>query len=336
MSTSYIGASLRGLLLAISRGEQTTPDHINEMCSRFMKDFLGSEAEQVARFEDEEQDFRVRCYSRWKSGLDLLRVFRNFCVQVGRQFQEEFCRYEDYRQDPLLGVLMRQHANACRVAGEVEALLRSGYPDGALARWRTLHEIAVSTILLRKFGKSAVEDFIHFGLVEAVSGMVAYQETANEMGRIPLSRHELDAAKRLRDEIIESKPYLKGRSGWAGPHVGASRFEKLQAAAGLAKWKNDYKWASQNVHTNYRQMQSLLGMSEAKEQGLLVGPSDSAFTDPAQFSAIALAQTTSAFVTCYIDEDDCRIDFTFVCVALQAIDRLVAEVGKRFLWSETA
>ena len=335
MSTSDIGANLRGLLLAILHGEHPKPDHINEMCSRFMKHFLGSEAEQVDHFEEEEQDFRVRCYSRWKPGLDLLRVFRNFCVQVGSQFQEEFCRYEDYRQDPLLGVLMRQHANACRIAGEVEALLRSGYPDGALARWRTLHEIAVSSILLRKFGKSAAEDFIHFGLVEAVSGMEAYQETANEMGRIPVSHDELDAAKRTRDDIIASKPYLKGRSSWAGRHVGASRFEKLQTAAGLAKWRNDFKWASHNVHTNYREMRSLLGMAEAREQGLLVGPSDSAFTDPAQFSAIALAQTTSAFVTCYIDQDDCQIDFTFVCVALQAIDQLVTEVGKRFLQSET-
>ena len=272
----------------------------------------------------------MRCYKRWKPGFDLFQVFRHFSVEAGSLFQAEFCRHDHYEHDPLLGVLMRQHANACRIAGEVEALLRAGYPDGALARWRTLHEIAVAAILIRKFGISAAEDFIHFGLLEAVRGMGAYQETADAMGRIPFSNAEVEAAGKIRDKIIAGNEHLKNPSGWTDRHVHATRFWKLQEAAGLERWKNDYKWASQNVHTNYREMRALLGMGEASEDGLLAGPSDSGFTDPAHFSAIALSQAASAFMTCYIDEEHCPIDFTLSCVTVKAMDHMVGEIGNRF------
>ena len=209
--------------------------------------------------------------------------------------------------------------------------MRSGYPDGALARWRTLHEIAVTTIIIRKIGVSAAEDFIRFGLVEAVKGMETYQETAEAMGREPYPSAELSAARKIRDQLITANEDFKSRSGWARRYVGATRFENLQEAAELCRWKNDYKWASQNVHTTYRELRALLGMSEASEDGLLVGPSDSGFAEPAHFSAIALSQTTSAFMTCYCDHEGCPMDFTLTCVALKAIDHMVEEIRARFI-----
>ena len=324
-------AELRDVLRAISNDGPSTTEHVDELCSRFIESFRASESEQTDHFNREERGFRERCYKRWRSDLDLLQVFRHFCAEVGSLFQKEFCRYGQYRHDPLLGVLMRQHANACRIAGEVEALLRCGYPDGALARWRTLHEIAVSSILIRKFGMAAAEDFVRYGLVEAAKGMEAYQETADAMGRVPYVSHEIDAARKVRDRLVSANRDLESRSGWARRHVGAARFEKLKEAAGLDKWKNDYKWASQNVHTTYRELRALLGMSEAAEDGLLVGPSDSGFAEPAHFSAIALSQTTSAFMTCYIDDEGCPIDFSLTCVALKTIDHMVEEIGTRFL-----
>ena len=210
-------AELRDVLGAISNDGPSTTEHVDELCSRFIESFRASESEQTDHFNREERGFRERCYKQWRSGLDLLQVFRHFCAEVGSLFQKEFCRYGQYRHDPLLGVLMRQHANACRIAGEVEALLRCGYPDGALARWRTLHEIAVSSILIRKFGMAAAEDFVRYGLVEAAKGMEAYQETADAMGRVPYVSHEIDAARKVRDRLVSGqqglgKPFRLGAS----------------------------------------------------------------------------------------------------------------------------
>ena len=332
MSTTETSTRLRDMFLTISNDRPPTSEHLDELCSCFIESYRASEAEQTDHFNQQEREFRAKSYKRWQLGLDLLQVFRHFCVEVGSLFQKEFCQHEQYRHDVLLGVLMRQHANACRVTGEVDALLRSGYPDGALARWRSLHEIAVTSILIRRHGKDAAEDFIRCGLVEAVKGMETYQETAVAMGREPYSGAELDAAKKVKDQLILENKDLNSGSGWARHHVGGTRFVKhLQKAAELSKWECDYKWASQNVHATYRELRALLGMSEAAEDGLLAGPSDSGFTEPAHFSAIALAQTTSAFLTCYIEDEDCPMDFTLTCVAVKAIDHMVEDIGARFL-----
>ena len=128
MSTTDIDAELRDVLRAISNDGPLGTEHVDELCSRFIESFRASESEQTDHFNREERDFRERCYKRWRSGLDLLQVFRHFCAEVGSLFQKEFYRYGQYRHDTLLGVLMRQHANACRIAGEVEALLRCGQP----------------------------------------------------------------------------------------------------------------------------------------------------------------------------------------------------------------
>ena len=323
-----------------AKSKDASPGHSSEefsirtrcanMSDEFQKQFLDSEADQIRCFNEEQRNFRERCYLRWNSALDLLQIFRRFCIELGSIFQNEFCLHDAYQSDPLLGILMRLHANACRIAGEVEALLRSGYPDGALARWRTLHETAVTAILIRRYGKSAAEDFIRFGFLEAVKGMEAYQETARDMGRVPYSQRELDEARRVRDEILAAKPEFEKRPSWAVPYTGVAKFHKLQNAAGLARWASDYKWASHNVHAVYRDTRALLGMAEAYGDGLLVGPSDSGFTDPAHFSAIALSQVTYAFVTCYMDDEESAIDFKRVAIALPTLDYLLDEIGKRF------
>ena len=331
MTQSDINATLRMLLQELSNGKSRTPDHLDDLCRDFREQLLSSEEDRVEHFNREDDGFRDRCYRKWKSGFDLIRLFRYFCIEIGSIFQKEFCQYEAYLHDPLLGVLMRQHAHACRIMGEVEVLMRNGYSDGAFARWRTLHEIAVTSILIREHGRQMAEDFIRFGVVEAVKGMEAYQETAEDMEREPYAKAELDTARKIRDQILEKRGEFNGRGGWAIPYVNAGKFEKLQECAGLTKWKTDYKWASQNIHSNYREMRELLGMVDAKEDVLLTGPSNSGFTEPAHSSAIALGQVTSAFLTCHIDDDYCPIDFTFVSVCLPTMNFLIQEVGQRFI-----
>ena len=52
MSTTDIGATLREMLLAISKDGPTSTDHVNELCSRFIKNFLASEAKQTEYFNE--------------------------------------------------------------------------------------------------------------------------------------------------------------------------------------------------------------------------------------------------------------------------------------------
>ena len=92
------------------------------------------------------------------------------------------------------------------------------------------------------------------------------------MGREPYSGAELDAAKKVRDQLISANKDLNSGSGWARRHVDGTQFVKhLQKAAELSKWECDYKWASQNVHATYRELRALLGMSELPRMGYWLG-----------------------------------------------------------------
>ena len=312
-------------------------DAMEKLVHAVRTDMNCRESEHVDDMRHCEKGFRDRNYQRWKSGFDMLAVLRQTSIEAGQMFQAEFLAYREYHHDPLLGVLMHLHAHACRLMGEIEALLIAGYPDGAHARWRTMHEIAVYSILIRKHGQGCAEDFIRYGLIEAANGMEGYQITALAMGREPYSDEVLRAARELRDNLLaQCDPDIQSSNGWARTHVGSSKFLNLQRAAGLDRWANDYKAASRSIHFDYREMRSLLGMAEAKEDMLLCGPSNSGMTGPAHAAAIALVQTTGVFLTGRLEDQDCPLDYSTSLVMVQLLDKMQEDVGQRFLEAEQA
>ena len=86
--------------------------------------------------------------------------------------------------------------------------------------------------------------------------------------------------------------------GWAAPAICKDRatFFDIEESLDLDHWRPRYKWAAQDTHGAYRPPAVLLGMSEAKEPLLLVGPSNSGLTDPAHMTAISLVLATNALV----------------------------------------
>lgn len=279
-----------------------------------------------------DQAFRSRHEARWGQGLEWLRLHRVYCIEAGQQFRSDFLRYPQFVHDPLLGVLMRLHAHACRIEGEIITLLAAGYPDGAFARWRSLHEIAVTSIILREYGENAAVDYIKFGLVQAVRGMNGFQETALRMKRDPYSAEEIQEANALRDRLIaEGEVDFVSRNGWARKYVGATKIEKLQAAAGLDHWRNDYSLASRDVHTDFRQMHALLAMPRDHPEVLVAGPSDSGIVEPAHSAAITLMQATLAFILARNGDMDCPVDYTGSIVMARVLQQLTDEVGRVFM-----
>ncbi len=261
-----------------------------------------------------------------------MRLFHHGCIEAGQAFQKEFLRYPQFSADSLLGVQMRLHAHGCRIMGEIITLLMNGYADGALARWRTLHEIAVTSLMLAKFGQPAAEEYIRHGIVRSVAGMEEYQKTAHLMKREPYSENEMKSARGLRDELLsEFGLHLKGQNGWAKKFISNCRFKDMESAVGLAHWRNDYALASQDVHATYREMRTLLGMSEMKADGLLCGPSDAGMTDPAHRAALSLSMITATFITTYAGNNRSPIEYGVSAVFMMLLKSLADDIGERFL-----
>ena len=287
---------------------------------------VSNEADKVCQLNAASEAFVLRNYERWKSGFQKLEMLRQVSLEAGMEFQKQFLQYPEYKTDPLLGVLMRQHANACRVTAEIIWLLRGGYADGALARWRTLFEISVNCLVILKYGVNAAEDYIKHGKIKAVEGMQEYQKTANAMNQEPYSDDELETAIRLKEKLSDGDNSFH----WARKYTRFGKIGKLSEHVDLGKWSHNYKLASKHVHADYSEMLSLFAMSEAKQDMLLAGPSNSGLVDPAHMTAITLSQITAAFLISRIDESS-KLDHSNSMMYLSLIQKYVNDVGAEFI-----
>ena len=74
----------------------------------------------------EDDVFVERNRDRWEIDFHKLRALRETSIQAGMNFQQHFLQFEEYQHDVLYGVLLRQHAHACRISGEIIHLLEGG------------------------------------------------------------------------------------------------------------------------------------------------------------------------------------------------------------------
>lgn len=284
-----------------------------------------NEVDNINHLNQEYENFNKRNYSRWEKGFDKLEMLREISIEAGMEFKKEFSKYSEYENDALLGVLMRQHANACRITGEIIHLLKGGYSDGAIARWRTLFEIAVTSLVLNRHGKECAVDYIKYGKLKSIEGMEEYQKTAKEMKVEPYSKEEMDLAIVLKEELKREIDY-----SWAKKYTNFGKMEKLREYVGLEKWSHYYMLASKIIHADFHEMNTLMAMSEAKEKG----QSNSGMTEPAHITAITLNQITSAFLTAYIKDENTKIDYKVSMLFLSLLKQYSDDVGKEFLKCE--
>ena len=108
--------------------------------SRVKNDAFSGGLEEVRA---DRRGFEERLIEIWRKPIDLLELFISLAAEAGTDFNREFRHGAVRADDPIFEALTRLHGRACQVAKEILVLLRSGYADGAHARWRTLHEIAV-------------------------------------------------------------------------------------------------------------------------------------------------------------------------------------------------
>ena len=93
--------------------------------------------------------FKKRLNKTWKSAINQLEVFISFNLEYGVIVSDS------YRQknpnDIKFETLLRLHARSCQIACEILELIRAGFADGAMARWRSLYEISVLANFLEKY-----------------------------------------------------------------------------------------------------------------------------------------------------------------------------------------
>lgn len=273
--------------------------------------------------------FRAFCgrnQERWQPAFDLLETFIVICTEAGGDFNSSYRPKAVVENDVVFDTVVRHHARACHIAQEIMCLLKSGFADGAHARWRALHEVAVTAMFVQQHGRDCAERFRWHDVVESYKGMRQHKEYEHRLQEKGPTDEELAECKDMYDQCRRKyRESFTELYGWASPIIGKEKptFADIERDVSLDHMRPYYKWASQNVHAGAKGIAENLGLCEAKEDMLLVGQSNSGMTDPAHATAISLAQITIALFN--IEPNIDRL------VIMTIILEMEGEIGKAFL-----
>ncbi|AZH25661.1 DUF5677 domain-containing protein [Haloplanus aerogenes] len=279
---------------------------------------INEEAETRGGFEE-------RLHKRWGDAFNLFEYLIILNHQSGVALKQQLIENEVPEDDPLFSALMRLHARACQVAREVLSLMRTGYADGAFARWRALYEIAVSSRFIEKYGEDIARRFLEHKIVDDYREIELYRDHREELGFAPVPEEEWAALKeRFESKVEEYGGVFKTSYGWAAPELDKNPSRRTIAEdVDLDRYEPFFAFASNTVHGGSKGTLFRMGLTEeTQSEVMLSGPSNTGFTDPAQFSALALVEVTDALLSA---EDE--LEWKLVSTSLS---KLIHEVVAAF------
>jgi Family of unknown function (DUF5677) len=242
--------------------------------------------------------FRTHLEERWGKGLNYLRMLLTCCREMGLEASQRYRRSKAKSFHHRRWVLERLHVRACQVSDEIICLIENGFADGAMARWRTLHEISVVASLIADGDEDLAERYILHDAVE-----VKRQADEYEQSQVPLGAKKI--AKRERRSIDSDYAAVLGRFGasfahpygWASKHLNHKKptFKELHTASGKSGSSSYYKLASFNIHASARSL--FFNLSSIGDEPILIsGRSNAGLRDPGELTAYALTLVTALFV----------------------------------------
>ncbi|AKB33046.1 hypothetical protein MSSIH_2356 [Methanosarcina siciliae HI350] len=303
------------------------PSEVKEAINQFHEEIINNASETLRENDEEIENFKKRVNSFWKKPLNLLDLLLIYSRQMGSKFNKEIRATAEKENDYVFLALIRLHAKACLVSQEIAILMKHGYASGAHARWRSLHEIAVTALFIKEHGNEIAERYLNYRGIEAYYATKQYKEYASRLRYEPLQEEEERDAINLKNSLIEKYgESFENLYGWASKELNKSRprFADIEKAVGTEYMRPYYKMASNAVHAESNGTFFNIGLSKsAEEKILLAGPSDSGLADPGSGTAVALNLINAILITSRPTAEN--------LIILQATSMLVNEINEAFL-----
>jgi hypothetical protein len=299
VSLTFSEADADEIAQAIDRFETQLPRIVQDVARRTAKSVLKT---LKSRWPNEhtlqEADlsvFRERLEERWGKPLDQLRMLLTMSREWCQEASERESARKKIKQEQVPELLVRFLVRGCQVTDEIICLLENGFADGAMARWRTLHEITVVAAVIAEHGESIAERYVAHQAVESKRAMDKYLACYEQLGYKPLPLREQKKILQNYDKAVAhyGKPF-QSDYGWAASHLKNDRptFADLEVAAGRAEMRAHYQMGNDNVHAGIKSMFIRLGLLE-DYSGLLSGRSNAGLAEPGQNAAHTLTQLSA-------------------------------------------
>jgi hypothetical protein len=309
--------------------ENDFPGVLEKLQSRFAKSiFIDLKRKWKAESSLQRSEiagFRKRLERRWGIPLAKLQMLITLAREFGSNINQSLRAERDSNHLALIEVLTRSHARACQIAEEVICLLQSGFADGAMARWRTLHEIAVIALFVQQRGNKVAERYVGHQTIESFKAGAEYRDWQGRLNLAPISDETFSKLKISYDAALKKfGGAFRYAYGWAGDALGNPNpsFIDIEKASGIEHLRPYFRMASYNVHAGPKGAFFKLGLMP-ETAILLSGPSNAGLADPGHSTAISLIQVSSALGSLRSTFDN--------QVALRMMMLLQDEIGDAFL-----
>ena len=275
------------------------PKLISELTDQYVDAFKHDLAHKIKPLRKQRNAFEARLYEKWKEPLNFLEYFLTLAMDLGSEFNQDFRSIAAERKDHVFEALTRLHARSSQVGFEILTLLKSGFGDGAHARWRTLHEIVVVALFLSDYGEDVANRYLCYEFIDSYRAAKLYQKNCVRLGYEPLSEAEMLNF----DKMYQQAQKQFGRSfckanGWAAAIINKDRitFGDIEEKVAMQHMRSYYKLASNNVHANPKGVFYCLGLSHLNKEILRAGPSNTGLADPANGTALSICQITTSLL----------------------------------------
>lgn len=274
----------------------------------------------------------------WRDAFALYQMILKISSEIGDEFNSRHGPTAAEANDLPFFVLIRQHARACRIAEEVLVLMRGGFGQAAMTRWRALHEAAVVSAFVKKHGSEVAERYLLHANVESWKAIQEYQRVVGRLrqrGYEPYEDHEVREARETYGALLQRFGRSYGSAyGWANialkqnPAVARLRgLSALEKDVELDHLRPHYRMASHPAHANPKSILFNPDLSEDL-QALLTGPSPVGMADPGHAVCISLTNITGTLLT--------SKPGISAAVVLSALLQLTDDAGEAFLAASAA
>ncbi|OCH19964.1 DUF5677 domain-containing protein [Aliivibrio sp. 1S128] len=284
--------------------ENKTEDEINSFISEVAKDFLNDSLDALGDSLTSRRETQSKIWKYWGSTFNLFDFYIASNLDIASMYRESVLK-TDSCLDLRFVVLTQLHAKSVLVLREIQALIEAGYPDGAITRWRTLHELAVCSCVIFESEKSA-RYYLLSEHIKNAKGAKCYSDHASKLNHEPYTESELEsiaslkavALKELGDDYNSNSDYF-----WAMPFLLEKGYKgnrpnlyDLEVKVCLDHYRPYFTLACEKIHAPSKSNYANLAISGHDRPGLVVGPSHYGYETPIDLAMLSSLIILSKFI----------------------------------------
>lgn len=265
--------------------------------------------------------FKRKLLKLWKKPIKSLEIFIALNLEQGENIANSL--KEKKVESLKFATLLRIHARAVQIALEVLELIKNGFADGALARWRSLYELSIIATFLGKNDDNLCQRYLDYKLVEDYYEAIEYQKHCDDLGYTKLSDDEFAELETTINKLkVKYGSDFTKQYGWIGEVLPKNNwnFKGIEETIDFKYLRPFYKLANNYVHSGAKGFLFKMG-TYYQDEIMLAGPSNYGFADAGQNTAHSLLLTTMTLTNfeSYFE------DVAFILLSERLLDKLSIE-----------